>query len=129
MTGNKKVFVHLDESITSEVQTGDDKRVFVKGKSDILVQTKKGEKRISSVFYVPGLEHNLLSVGQLLFRGFHVHFNEDMCEINDKHDTLITKVKMTQSKMSPFKLNSQIDSCMHTTIQENHGYGIFVLDI
>jgi len=82
------------------------------------VQTKKGAKRISSIFYVLRLNHNLLSVGQLLLRGFHVHFNEDMCEIKDKHDALITKVKMTQSKMFPLKFNFQIDSCMHTTIQD-----------
>ena len=118
MTRNKKVFVDLDESIISDVQTGDDKRISVKGKGDILVQTKKRAKLISSVFYVSGLKHNLLSVGQLLLRGFHVHFNKDMCEIKDKHDTLITKVKMTQSKMFPLKLNFQIDSCMHTTIQD-----------
>ena len=91
---------------------------FREKKGDILVQTKKGAKRISSVFYVPGLKHNLLSVSQLLLRRFHVHFNKDMCEIKDKHGTLITKVKMTQSKMFPLKLNFQIDSCMHTTIQD-----------
>ena len=108
----------LDESITSEVRTDDDKRLSVKGKGDILVQTKKWAKCISSVFYVPGLKHNLLRLVQLLLRGFHVHFNEDMYEIKDKHDTLITKVKMTQHKMFSLKLNSQIDSCMHTTIQD-----------
>ena len=63
----------------------------MKEKGDILVQIKKSAKRISSIFYVLGLKHNLLSVGQLLLRGFHVHFNEDMCEIKDKHDTLITR--------------------------------------
>jgi len=118
MTRYKKVFMDLDESITSEVRNGDDKRISVKGKGDILVQTTKRTKRITSVFYVPGHKHNLLSVDQLILRGFHVHFNEDMCEIKDKHDTLIIKVKMTQSKMFSLKLNSQIDSCMHTTIQD-----------
>ena len=107
-----------DRSITSELRTGDDKRLFVKGKSDILMQTKKGVKHISSIFYIPELKHNLLSAGQLLLRGFHVHFNEDICEIKDKHDALITKMKMTQSKMFSLKLNSQIDLCMHITIQE-----------
>jgi len=90
----------------------------VKGKGDILMQTKKGAKRISSVFYVPRLEHNLLCVGHLQLRGFHVYFNEDMCEIKDKHGAFITRVKITQSKMFCLKLNSQIDSCMHTTIQD-----------
>jgi len=68
----------LNESIISEVRTGDDKRLSVKGKSDILVQKKNGAKHISSVFYVPGLKHNPLSVSHLLLRGFHVHFNKDM---------------------------------------------------
>ena len=63
----------------------------MKGNSDILVQTKKGAKRISSIFYVPGLKHNLLSVSPFLLREFHVHFNEDMCESRDKHDTLYYK--------------------------------------
>ena len=41
-----------------------------------------------------------------------------MCEIKDKHGALITKVKMTQSKIFYLKFNSQIDSCMHITIQD-----------
>jgi len=83
----------------------------------ILCKQKKGAKHISSIFHVPRLKHNLLSVGQLLLRGFHVYFNEDMYEIKDKDDTLITKLKMTQSTIFPLKLNSQIDSCIHTAIQ------------
>ena len=99
-------------------RTGDDKRLSVKENDDILVQIKKEVKRNFSVFYVPELKHNLLSIGQFLLWGFHVHFNEDMCKIKDKHDALITKVKMTQSKMFFLKRNSQIDSCMHTIIQD-----------
>jgi len=65
MTGNKKVSVELDESITSEVRTGDDKKISVKGKGDILVQTKKEQ----SVFLVfskfRDSKHNFLHFGQL----------------------------------------------------------------
>lgn len=62
MTGNKGVFVNLDESIQSEVRTGDDKRLLVKRSCDILVKSKEGVKHISNVFYVPSLKHNLLSI-------------------------------------------------------------------
>ncbi|KAI0519880.1 hypothetical protein KFK09_007341 [Dendrobium nobile] len=65
MTGNRRLFVTLDNSIQSEVCTGDDNKLFVEGKGDILVQIRKGEKKISNVFYVINLKHNLLSVGQL----------------------------------------------------------------
>ena len=37
------------------------------------------------------------------FEDFYIHFNEDMCEIKDKHDALITKVKMAQIKMFSFE--------------------------
>ncbi|XP_077221031.1 uncharacterized protein LOC143854809 [Tasmannia lanceolata] len=103
MTGNKGVFVKLDESLQSEVRTGDDMRLFERGSDDILVQTKKGVERISNVFYVPGLKHNLLSVGQLLMKGHDVHFKEDVCEIKVKNHILIAKVRMTQNKMFPLK--------------------------
>ena len=118
MTGNKKVFMDLNESITSEVRISDDKRLFMKEKGDILVQTNKGAQHISSVFYISGFKHNFLNVGQLLLQEFHLHFNEDMCEIKDKHGAFIAKVKMTKNNMFSLKLNSQIDSCMHTIIQD-----------
>ncbi|KAA0040691.1 integrase [Cucumis melo var. makuwa] len=66
MTENRSIFVALDESFQSEVKTGDNTRLQVKGQGDILVKTKKGKKRVTNVFYVAGLKHNLLSIGQLL---------------------------------------------------------------
>ncbi|XP_077232656.1 uncharacterized protein LOC143870019 [Tasmannia lanceolata] len=118
MTGNKGVFVKLDESLQSEVRTGDDKRLSVRGSGDILVQTKKGVKHISNIFYVPGLKHNLLSVGQLLMKGHDVHFKEDVCEIKDKNHVLIAKVRMTQNKMFPLKFQSEAFPCFNTIVKD-----------
>jgi hypothetical protein len=37
------------------------------GKGSINIRTKQGEeKHISDVYYVPGLQHNLISIGQLV---------------------------------------------------------------
>lgn len=69
MTGNRSVFVTFDDSFRSEVRTGDDTKLQIKGRGNILVKTKKGVKRITNVHYVPGLKHNFLSVGQLLQMG------------------------------------------------------------
>ncbi|KAL0540527.1 hypothetical protein IC582_020535 [Cucumis melo] len=103
MIGNRSIFVTLDESFQSEVKTGDNTRLQVKGQGDILVKTKKGIKRVTSVFYVPGLKYNLLSIDQLLQRGLKVSFQGDICAINDQAGVLIAKVKMTANKM--FSLN------------------------
>ncbi|KAA0036529.1 integrase [Cucumis melo var. makuwa] len=92
MTGNRSIFVTLDESFQSEVKTGDNTRLQVKGQCDILVKTKKDTKRVTNVFYVSGLKHNLLSIGQLLQRGLKVSFEGDICAIKDQTDVLIVKI-------------------------------------
>ncbi|TYK00496.1 TMV resistance protein N-like [Cucumis melo var. makuwa] len=91
MTGNRSIFVTLDESFQSEVKTGDNTRLQVKGQGDILVKTKKDTKQVTNVFYVPGLKHNLLSIGQLLQRGLKVSFQGDIGAIKDQADVLIAK--------------------------------------
>ncbi|KAA0058989.1 integrase [Cucumis melo var. makuwa] len=88
---NRSIFVTLDESFQSEVKTDDNTRLQVKGQGDILVKTKKGTKRVTNVFYVPGLKHNLLSIGQLLQRGLKVAFEGDICAIKDQTGVLIAK--------------------------------------
>ena len=104
MTGNRDVFINLDNFIQSEVKIGDDRRLPAKGCGDVLLRTKKGDqKRISNV-----LNHNLLSVGQLLRNGHDVHFKGDHCIIRDKNNSLITKVRMSPNNM--FGLNIQYES-------------------
>ncbi|PKU75264.1 Retrovirus-related Pol polyprotein from transposon TNT 1-94 [Dendrobium catenatum] len=119
MTGNSRLFVTLDNSIQSEVRTGDENKLFLKGKCDILVQTRKGEKKISDVFYVPNLKHNLLSVGQLNQKGYVLIFCFDTCTIKDKHEFLISKVKVTPNKMYPMKMICSLNDFLKTSI-ENH---------
>lgn len=58
------------------------------------------------MFYVPGLKHNLLSVGQLVLKGYGQHFKDRICEITDSTNTLIGKVNMTSNKMFPIKFDS-----------------------
>ncbi|KAA0026189.1 integrase [Cucumis melo var. makuwa] len=76
---------------TCEVKTDANTRLQVKDQGDILVKTKKGTKRVTNVFYVPGLKHNLLSIGQLLQRGLKVSFEDDICAIKDQAGVLIAK--------------------------------------
>ncbi|KAL0558905.1 hypothetical protein IC582_003491 [Cucumis melo] len=118
MTGNRNIFVTLDESFQSEVKTGDNTRLQVKGQGDILVKTKKGTKRVTNVFYVPGLKHNLLSIGQLLQQGLKVSFEGDICAIKDQAGVLIAKVKMTANKMFPLNFTYGQISCFSSILKD-----------
>ena len=79
MSGNIEMFSNLDESAKSEVTLGTDNKVFVMGKGRVNILTKKGEKKcISNVFFVPDLKHNLISIGQLMQKGYNVFFKNDV---------------------------------------------------
>ena len=91
MTGNLAMFSMLDESVQSQVTLGTDSKVSVMGKGDVNVLTRLGaRKTIVDVYYVPGMKCNLLSVGQLVHKGYNVFFEDDVCTIMDKPCLLYT---------------------------------------
>ena len=106
MLGNKDIFVELNNNYSSQVKLGDGNLQCAQGKGVIAVQTQKGIKRyISDVLYVPNLTQNLLSVGQLLRKGYSVHFDNDKCEIVDKKNNIIVaKINMSSNKVFPLEL-------------------------
>ncbi|OMO51183.1 Integrase, catalytic core [Corchorus capsularis] len=70
MVHNKDLFRNVDLSYNSKVIIGNGEYLEVKGKGDIVVSTPRGNKVISDVLYVPEIDVNLISVGQLLERGY-----------------------------------------------------------
>ena len=111
MTGNIEMFSNLDENVKSEVTLGTNSKVFVMGKGRVDILKNKGEKKLMSYFYfVSRLKHNLISIGQLMQKGYNVFFKNDVCTILDKTRSrqLISKVHMTNNRMFPLKLRSYL---------------------
>jgi hypothetical protein len=76
MTGNKALFSSFDDSVKNRVKLGDDHLVNVQGKGTVYVLSRKNEKKdIQDVYYVQGLKHNLISIGQLSQNGYNVVFS------------------------------------------------------
>ncbi|OMO69325.1 Integrase, catalytic core [Corchorus capsularis] len=65
MTSNAASFKSLDSSYTSIVRIGNGDHLDVKGKGVVAVDTPSRTKFIPDVLYVPMIDQNLLSVGQL----------------------------------------------------------------
>ena len=84
MTWNIEIFSYLDESVKSEVTTGTDSKVSIMGKGRGNILTKKGEKNfVPDVYYVPSFKCNLLSIGQLMHKGYNMFFLKYVCTIMD----------------------------------------------
>ena len=78
MTGNLILFSSLDNSVKTDVTLGNNVQVTVLGKGMVDILTKQGEsKYIPDIYHVEGLKHNLLSIGQLLQKGYRVYMEDD----------------------------------------------------
>ena len=74
MCGRRSLFVELNESVSGNVSFGDDTKISVKVKCNILIRAKDGSHQlIANVYYVPNMKSNILSLGQLLEKGYDIH--------------------------------------------------------
>eukprot|EP00253_Pinus_taeda_P009946 PITA_09946 len=111
MTGNIALFFALDKNMKSEVTLGTDSKVSVMGKGEVKIFTKQGERKtIADVYYVPGMRCNLLSIGQLVQKGYNVYFVNDVCTIMDipPSKRCIAEVKMTRNRMFPLRIRADL---------------------
>ncbi|KAL8100113.1 hypothetical protein AgCh_032391 [Apium graveolens] len=98
MCGNKNFFVNLDENVNGKVTFGDSSGVPIKAKGNILIHLKNGDHDfISSVYYVPSMKNNILSLGQLMEKGYTITMKNGFLNLRDSCDNLIAKVPMTKN--------------------------------
>ena len=77
MTSNLNLFSSLDNSVQTDVTLGNNVQVIILGKCTISTLTKQRERKIiPDVYYVEGMKHNLLSIGQLIQK-FYRFYIED----------------------------------------------------
>ena len=74
----------------------------MKGKGTIVIEGCTGLKLIPDVLYVPEINQNLLSVGQLLENGYKVLFEDKSCMNKDSDNKELFRVQM---KGKSFALN------------------------
>lgn len=71
MTGNKNWLIDLDKSIKGTVRFADNSTIRAEGLGKIMITRKDGRSvYMHNVLYVPTMKNNLLSLGQLLEKGY-----------------------------------------------------------
>lgn len=116
MTGNRKYFKNIDESITGKVRFGDDSRIDIKGKGPILFLTKDGGKKIlADVYYIPDLRSNIISLGQATESGCDIRMKNDFLTLQDKDGKLIVKAKRSKNRLYKVTMDSN-EECLQLSV-------------
>ena len=117
MTGHRKYFNRIDESITGKVRFGDDSRIDIKGKGSILFCTKDGGKKIlSDVYYIPDLKSNIISLGQATEAGCDVRMRDEHLTLRDKDGKLITKAKRSPNRLYKVIIDVITERCLQLSV-------------
>ncbi|KAK2404675.1 putative mitochondrial protein [Trifolium repens] len=102
MTGNRNILTDFDNCLNTKIKLANSKSINAKGIGNVVIQRKNGRKSvIEKVLYVPGMQCNLMSVGQLLDKGFKVVLEDGTMKLFDSKQNLI--LKSNQSKNRTFK--------------------------
>jgi len=113
MTGKKSWFSELDDSVNRKIRFADNSIVRLDGIGKILIHRKDGKKAcITDVLYVPNRRSNLISIGQLLQKGYTMKMEAQAMKVFDSRNILILKAPL--SKQRTFKINISVieDECL-----------------
>ena len=99
MTGRKDWFVQINQVAKSRVKFADDTTLAAEGVGNVLIKRKDGgHSMIKDVLYIPGIKCNLLSIGQLLERGYKIRMEDKVLRVVDVNGVLILKAPMAANR-------------------------------
>jgi hypothetical protein len=120
MTGQKKWFSKLDESIKSDVKFADHTTIIAEGVGDVMIHGKDGKKSyISNVLYVPRMKINLLSLGKLLGKGNTMKMENMHMNVFDNKHQLILKAPMSKNKTFKVEIQAGESKCLEATMMND----------
>lgn len=93
--GRKDWFVKINCAMKNKVKFANDTTLMAEGIGDVLIMKgDDGHSLIKDVFYIPGIKCNLLSIGQLLEKGYKIHMENKGLRVLDANGVLVLKAPM-----------------------------------
>ncbi|XP_028189031.1 uncharacterized protein LOC114375447 [Glycine soja] len=107
MIGHREWFVNIDDKVKSKIKFADNSSVIAEGIRKVMIQRKDGQHSfINDVLYVPNMKNNLLSLGQLLEKGYSMQMKYSQMKMFDSNRRLILKSPLSRNRT--FKIGIQI---------------------
>jgi len=107
MCRDENLFMELTKVEAGHVSFRDASKVAVKGRGTMwYLQKNNRVGEIKDVYYIPNLKSNILSMGQLMKKGYSVLMKDRILYLKDKSDRLIARVEVKNNKI--YKLDLKI---------------------
>ncbi|XP_073220721.1 uncharacterized protein [Cicer arietinum] len=104
MTDHKEWFVSIDDKVKREIRFADNSSVMAEGIGKLLIQRRDDKQSfICDVLYMPNMKNNLLSLGQMLEKGYSMKMEQGEMRLFDDSRRLILKAPL--SKNRTFKID------------------------
>ncbi|XP_058753772.1 uncharacterized protein LOC131626957 [Vicia villosa] len=95
--GRKDFFVQINQVAKSRVKFADDSTLAAES-VDVLIEKKNGRhSMIKDMLYTPAIKCNLLSIGQLLEKGYKIRLEDKILRVVDASRVLILKAPMASN--------------------------------
>ncbi|XP_006584284.1 uncharacterized protein [Glycine max] len=115
MTSHLEWFCEIDKTVRRKIRFGDGSCVIAEGIGKVAIRREEGTKVVvNDVLYVPQMKSNLLSLGQLLEKGYSMNMKGSYIEVFDSKEKVVLKVSMTSNRTFKIGVNSidkKMSSC------------------
>ncbi|KAK2385973.1 hypothetical protein QL285_059916 [Trifolium repens] len=119
LTGNKKWLVDFDSGKSTKIRCADDKYLNAEGMGNVRVILNNGKSAlIQNVWYVPGMKSNLMSVGQLIEKGFSVTMKDNLLKLYDCNQKLIMESEQGRNRTFKVNVRTADSECLSATSVE-----------
>ena len=119
MCGDKLKFASIDENMQGNISFGDSSKIQICGKGTSLISFRNRRHRlIHDVYYVPKQKSNILSLEQLLEKGYEVNMKNRCLWLKDQSGNLIAKVYMSKNRMFLLNLKTIEVKCLRVDVRD-----------
>ena len=85
-----------------------------------MISLKNGKHQfISNVYFVLDMKNSILSLGQLLEKGYDIHMRNQSISIRDQHANLIANVPMMNNRMFLLNIHNDVVRYLNSCVNDS----------